>query len=723
MDGARFLTDFFHYPDKLNKSREYAELRQSTTVKFGFLMSFILIGVIVFIPLHNFLLSKGFWVLNKVHILRSLNLALDRVLRGTGYSENTRPTTVQRLVLVSNVIVKSIAYAIYLNADALFQICLWLALFTAMTLIDINGGDLIFVAKRMGRLCAVSLPTVFLLTLRPSPLPQTLYLALLPIHKWLSRLVVLLAVLHTIVYCGYFHVNNTWEKAWKLENLYGWLAVLGFVLIVITSLLKVRDRTYKTFYFNHYFWSWVTVIALPFHIRPVNTSIANALNIAILSYQIVSRLGLAKLSGTADFHVIDVSPNLACVQFPNHLIANKAINPGAHVRITNLHPNILVRFFKQLIPNYHPYTLASLPLDRQQRLIVRKSSFKWDSHRRYIVVGTYDPKFLLIKSANTADKNFSISKLSVNARKILIVIGGSAISFAIPILRVANYHGIPVKVIWVLRDFRDVSVLRYFEGYIHGSDFEIFVTGSPLMGEYEASEPSGLKNMTSYGSILGAFRRESFDFEANEHSRLNLSDESQVGNEEHEDIDVDLIEEELDAECQQDCVQASPEGITPNEANVLAESESDEESHFLLDDSLSTTSRKTNRSHSTNEPFVPNLETDNKSHNDYLRTVKRLQLERHIYRGRPLLNYRYYNWCVSEGDIFTQCSGPVMDMANNFVCCRDLPGRQHSIAGSKTLPDVQKVWVISAGPKSLVKNTKLWANENGLKYHEEAFYV
>lgn len=57
------------------------------------------------------------------------------------------------------------------------------------------------------------------------------------------------------------------------------------------------------------------------------------------------------------------------------------------------------------------------------------------------------------------------------------------------------------------------------------------------------------------------------------------------------------------------------------------------------------------------------------------------------------------------------------DGSHNFVCCRDL------IKDKGNKVDSNKVWVITAGPASLVKNVKLWANENGLNFHEESFYV
>lgn len=709
MDQIPYLAEYFHYPQ--GKSKEYVELRQSVTNKYGQIMGCILVMLMMFIPFHNYLLSKGYWYLNRVHVLGPINQVLDRIIRRNDGASFSRKLSE---------VLKKCAYVTYSNFNTFFQIVFWGALFATLSLCDINGGDLIFVAKRLGRLAVVSMPTIFFLTLRPCPLPNTLYLSLLPIHKWLSRTVVVLAILHTVIYCGYFHANNNWKKAWKTENLYGWWALAGFLMITITSLLKVRDRSYKLFFLNHYFWSWAIVLSLPFHVRPVKTTLVNVLNVLLLSYQIYYRLKLtAVASMKTDFKVTDVSPNLVYVEFPNSLIINKAINPGAHIRVTDYNPNIFVRAYKQLIPNYHPYTLVSLPLDNSQKLIVRKSSFQWENGKRYLVQGSFDPKLLLVKSLNVPSGRFSISKLAINARKLLIVVGGSAISFAIPILRVLNYHGVPVKILWVIRDYRDVAILQYFDGFVHGDDFEIFVTGN----SEESHE--ALQNAPSYGTFrFSSLKSSSIDYEHNEHSRFFYSEnDDERANQEIENVDVDLSDDEDLNDCERDCTVrlASPF----NELAVQSEEESSSEespAYLGVDDLTSALSHKTSRSQSVNERFAPRIEHENASNSRYLSTVRRLNLGNRIYKGRPKLNYRYYNWCVNQNDIFTQCSGPQMDDSSNLVCCKDIPGKNPAILEQR-LPDSEKVWVISAGPKSLVKNVKLWASENGLKYHEEAFYV
>lgn len=706
MDAIIDSLGYFHYP--VTKTREYAQLRRITTVKYGEIMELLLVLIIGYILLRNYLSRKNRSVLPQFHFLKSINVTLDQRIRR--YEHNQQ--YIRRWVCQG---LKNTAYGLYLNLSMYFQMMFWNGLFLVMSLIDIYDGDLVFLAKRLGRLSVVSLPTVFFLTLRPSPLPNTLYLALLPIHKWLSRAVVLLAVLHTIIYLGYFQVKNTWEKIWKLENVYGWVALIGFLLIAVTSLLSVRDRNYTLFFLNHYFWSWVVVIVLPFHIRPVQTTYMNTLNVVLLLYQVVYRLRRIEVSSPfSSFVVKDVSPNLACVEFPNSLICAKAINPGAHIRITNYHPNFLARLYKELIPNYHPYTLVSLPQDRTQKLIVRKGAFEWKTGRKYKVFGSFDPKLNFVKSTNVAGQHFSLSKVKMDAQKLLIVVGGSAISFAIPILRVLNYHGIPAKVVWVIRDYRDIAILQEFEGYLHGDDLEIFVTGN-----ISPNETTALTSAKT--EPYGTFSLAGLDLEQNDVSRNLYSDEEESHmHQEVEDVDVDLSEEEVEGEDERDCTIKLID-FTPH-VDVVSDFSSDEDEADFSPaiEATVAVSRQSSRTYSINDRLVPLMDKTNNAHRRCIKTLHRLNLQHHIYIGRPKLNYRYYNWCVNSNDIFTQCSGPVVDESSNVVCCKDLPGRAHM---PHPVTETDNVWVISAGPRSLVKNVKLWASENGLKYHEEAFYV
>ncbi|KAK6459528.1 ferric reductase [Scheffersomyces xylosifermentans] len=744
------LWNNFHYPK--GKSKPYKKLRQETTIKYSNITTIILIAFVLCIPLHRILVKKGYKFTNKFQVLRALNRRLNKYIYPSDELDNThRPLFKKTMSHIASRI-KRLIFTLSYHATTIFILLFWGAVLSTLSLVDLYHGDLVFLAARLGRVAAVCLPTILFLSLRPSPLPNTLYLTLIPIHKWLSRIIIIQSILHVLLYCGYFQVKGTWSKAIKPENIYGWVALTGFTVMMITSISKMRSYCYWLFYINHYFWSWVIVICLQFHVRPVKFTYYTAANLLILLGQIVYRVRLTMISRTVnDIKVIDVSPNISLVEFPNYLISNPARKPAAHIRLTNYHPNFIVRAFKQLIPNYHPYTLVSLPQDNYQKLIIRKSNFELVNNRKYLMYGSFDPHLLFIgsKPSTSTSPKFSISKLSINAKRVLIVIGGSAISFALPILRVMNYHGVPVKIVWVLKDFRDVAILKYFDGFIHGSDFEIFVTGSE---EIKEERERKLRNSMSYGSILSRKSNmttssrlsSNFDLESNERSSLLAKNEddgqyeftSLVQENQIENVEVSMDNEEDDSEDDDGC--AVEECSRRSSSQLFDDDLEEEEDHlelgpdrseFRVEQFLSPgnahspmPSPSHSRKSSINEPFVPvfnqscseQAKTTVKQFRD---TIKSLNIENKIYKGRPKLNYKYYNWCINEG--FTQCSGPVEDDNHNLVCCKDLPKnkiRQEDI-------NAEKIWVLSAGPKPLVDNVKLWANEYGLKFHEEAFYA
>lgn len=685
----------FHYP--VTKTPEYKRLRQVATNKYGYVLTVILVVYLAWIPVRRYLIQHNYL---RQFNYKKVNQALNRL--GIDY-------------------IKRCIFALALNWNLIVLISFWVIVLSVLSLIDIHG-DLIYLAKRLGKLSAVCLPTILFLTLRPSPLPHTLYLSLLPIHKWLSRLIILQAVLHTGLYLGFFYKSNTWKKAISLPNLHGWFALVGFLVIIITSLSTLRNRFYRLFYINHYFWTWIIVLSLQIHIRPVKYTWYTIVNGGILIWQIIYRVLLTKTSNIHDFHVTQKSPNLSLIEFPRELLYIIPQNPGSHIRLTDYNRNPLVRLAKQMFPNYHPYTMVSLPNDAIQKLVIRMDTFKLKNNQRYLVSGSYDPQLHFIHSQS---KKFNIAKLKIDAKRLLIVVGGSAISFALPILRVMNYHGIPVKVVWVIRDFRDVLILNSFSEYIHQDDFEIFIT---------AELP--IKRKKSF-----LFRK--LDLEA------QTGDYSLVGENEVENVDVEVEEdpkqEELEEEeCFNTTIPLRRSVATLNDygstneisfnVSMFQSSSHDSLEDFPKHDTASSSADsadqpllKRGRSLSQrtiismNEQFDVPIDHDNDETGEFIgkynQTIEQLGLHHKVYKGRPKLNHRYRNWCLNEG--FTQCSGPIEGDDGGMLCCRDVP--HNKVLDSNV--DTKDIWVVSAGPKGLVKNVKLWATENGLNFHEEAFYV
>lgn len=726
------ILDYFHYPN--GKTKEYSRLRNYITSKYGNITTLLLFLFIISIPIYKYFIIHNYHHRFKSNIIRSFNRKLDHYTQHEHHPNCQTATFKDRFYTYIAQLLKSIVFNITLRSSTIIQLLFWITFLTSLSLVDIYNGDLIFLAKRLGRIPANCLPTILFLTLRPSPLPHTLYLTLIPIHKWLSRLIIIQSVIHTVLYLGYFQKTNTTQKTFKPENNYGWAALLGFVIIMITSLSSMRKRWYKVFYCMHYLWTWTIVVCLQFHIRPSPFTFYTLANVSILVGQIAYRVYLTRVSNKGEVKVFDVSPNIAMIEFPNLLIAKTATAPGAHIRLTNYSSSFIVRAFKQLIPNYHPYTLVSFPTDKYQRLIIRKSNFKLYNMRRYMIAGSYDPHLLFIGSKSS--QNFSLSKLLVNAKRLLIVIGGSAISFALPILRVMNYHGIPTKIVWVIKDFRDVLVLRYFDGFIHGDDFEIFITGDSTIKE----QAKTLRNAISCASNFSKKSRISshFDIEHDETSpllsdnnepRIPLNLENQIENVDISMNSDDEEEQDSDSDCTHNGINHSRYEDFNDVDDILVDSSDIEDGGSVREfeitgDSLSpqnTTLRNVSRKSSVNEPFVPYFEQSSSDQTkswvqQFKLLTRRLNLENKIYKGRPKLNHRYYNWCINEG--FTQCSGPTEDENHNLICCRDLP--RNKVVQEDL--NAEKIWVISAGPKPLVENVKLWATEYGLKFHEEAFY-
>lgn len=151
----------------------------------------------------------------------------------------------------------------------------------------------------MGKVAVVFLPGVFLLTLRPLPLPHTLYLLLLQTHKWLSRVVIIQSSVHVILYLGLFQHRNTWVKAYKTANIYGWIALVVMLWLMITLLLRLRQINYKLFYTSHYLGSWILVIALQLHARPTKITGYTLFNYAVLIGQVLYRFYLTRRSNSS----------------------------------------------------------------------------------------------------------------------------------------------------------------------------------------------------------------------------------------------------------------------------------------------------------------------------------------------------------------------------------------------------------------------------------------
>lgn len=585
-----------------------------------------------------------------------------------------------------------------------FKICaFWIPLTVACSIFHASG-DLALITKRLGRIAVALMPPLLFLTMRPTPLPHTLYLALLPLHKWISRIVVVLSLVHTILYSWYFLATHTFIiKMKKLANIWGVVAMILFILIGITSLSGVRRYNFRLFYYTHYISTWLTVILIHYHARPP-VSWYTYMNCGILVAQIIYRVWRTSHTRVS---IVPVSPSIALIEFPCSDLKKKPILPSSHVRINNHYPkSFFRRFLQQMVPLQHPFTVASLPTDDMVRLIIRRGNFKLRDNGEYLVCGAFEPKidFISKHSYKFREGQFTFQNntpallasplhYDIRARRVLIVVGGSAISFGLPLLRILNFNGVTVRLIWVSRDIRDLKLLNVFKNNFEG--MEIYITGS-----------DGSEQDIQIDYI-------DFDDEQNSYSDAITASNS--------------LEEPVGLNSSKSAYGSLPYVDSTPEAGLQTQrgtSHEDEVDFTQLFSAESLRSKKKSMGELPSSPLnkqnvfrkpsivaLPHIdggeESESRSVEEEQDRVLQIPAGVKVFFGRPNLTNSDYQWCLEK-----ECIGPT-----------DSNDCYEPNVSSTPIDDLSQVWVTAAGPPGLVESTKRWATDGGLHFHEESFTV
>ncbi|CAI4045868.1 hypothetical protein SKDZ_12G1000 [Saccharomyces kudriavzevii ZP591] len=594
------------------------------------------------------------------------------------------------------------------------QLCLACLVFTSIFVFQGANRDLLEITKRMGRISVALMPPLLFLTLRPSPLPHTLYLALLPLHKWISRIVVLESVLHTWFYLYYMYINDAlYVKMRKLPNIYGVIALGLFLLIAITSIRYARRWSYRVFYYVHYISTWLIVVLLHYHARP-GISYYTTLNVIILTGQIVYRLYISNITRAT---VVPISSSLSLLEFPLADLPKRPILPGGHLRINIYHRNFLRRWLSHLIPFQHPFTIASIPSDNLVRLIIRNGHFPLRTNEKYYITGAFEPELSFIskpstpfdittRSSKNPFRNNSSALINsplnfiIKAQRVFMCVGGSGISFGLPLLRILNFNGVNVRLLWVSRDYKDLEVLNHFKNNFEG--MEIYISGT------EGSEQDIEIDYIDYHGPSSDLDNEGSNLSSREQvSALGdnsmLSDATAPRTEPNEN--TALLSKKSTLRTHQ---STNASGIP----DINADDEIDFTYTFSRSKSRKNTTHGTLTTHSSfngSNVFRQPKTIEPPAQDPCLATTpKKIRIPAgvKVYFGRPTLGDRDYEWCLqSECDAET----------DSIQCCRWAnQGRDHA-------EYLSQVWVLAAGPRGLIESTRRWATDGGLHFHGESF--
>ncbi|QLL33611.1 hypothetical protein HG536_0E05220 [Torulaspora globosa] len=611
------------------------------------------------------------------------------------------------------------------------QFVLWSLIVATFTWYGVDR-DLVQVTRRMGRIAAALMPPLLFLTLRPSPLPETLFLALIPIHKWISRVVVVESLLHSLLYSWFMARKHAfWIKIKKPANMYGVVAMALFLLIGFSSVRTVRRRRFRVFYSVHYISTWLSVILIHFHARP-GVPYYTLLNCTILAAQILYRVLHTR---TATISVISISDSLALVEFPREALSSKQVLPSGHVRISTWEKNWLKRLLGQVVPLQHPYTIASLPTDETVKLIVRNGKFPLISNRLYYITGAFEPRFTFMKNPRTrttslipwprpnpfhmASRSLLHSPLNydIAARRVLMCVGGSAISFALPLLRILNFNGVNVKLIWVVRDLKDLKVLYHFKNNFDG--LEIYISGtsgseqdiqidyidcyddsdtSPHAPSSGVRDPGAAPPMppTEQASLLENATGSGYWSTGNKRYgpysvKHSLSGVSCIGSDNAND-EIDFTKTFAARNARSQSINNWDTTVSlPMSANNIFRKPS------IIEGPASRNSNFGDESY----PGEQQRPTDSDTKLKIPSSVK-------VVFGRPTLGGTEYKWCLQR-----ECDAETA----RDICCR-LNGEDSDLVDS-----LAEVAVIAAGPPSLIESARRFATDAGLLFHAESFAV
>lgn len=327
--------------------------------------------------------------------------------------------------------------------------------------------------KRLGRLSYVLLPLNLLLNLRPNWLLRNhyAYTDLIPLHKWLSRCIVIISVAHGVLFLIRWAMGGSESLTKKIANPYNLAGILLFIPLtsmILFSMAPMRRFSYNAFYVIHNLAAILFVFVVAFHARPSVTIPYLLINIAILLWQGFAKFYYAKRIDILSKNIDYQNTNLVNVQLPRVALPDQ-FEPACHIRISpysRLHP------LYWLYPS-HPFTVASLPSDAVVDLIISESyhpkSFKFELGTPYSVINNFGP---------------GVPRACLEqSKRVAIVCGGSGISFGLPLYRYfKEIHPVEyIQFIWLVKDAYQLKILDKLDtiGSLDGSnDCHAFITRS-----------------------------------------------------------------------------------------------------------------------------------------------------------------------------------------------------------------------------------------------------
>lgn len=317
--------------------------------------------------------------------------------------------------------------------------------------------------KRLGRLSFALVPLNIFLASEPAWFSLDNYLNTIQLHKWISRIVLVLAILHSFSFIIFYISGSNVKKIFKIAN------ALGFVTFILSCIMMmfwkpIRNLNYRIFYLYHNVFLIAFLVLIQFHARP-GVGFLNLINGGLLIAQFGKKYYYAKDITMTEI-IEQPGSDYLIVKFPKSILPEQFL-PASHVRIglSKWSPAFL------FTPS-HPYTISTTYEDKNllSSLIIKKTKFQLEPFETYSI----QPNF-----RSSLDFNFFNT-----AENVCIVCGGAGISLGLGLFEyfkrciVVDGRDIKLKFIWITRNEEDLYVLKE----LNVTGVEIFITNG---GEVE----------------------------------------------------------------------------------------------------------------------------------------------------------------------------------------------------------------------------------------------
>ncbi|PNY29580.1 metalloreductase AIM14 [Tolypocladium capitatum] len=370
----------------------------------------------------------------------------------------------------------------------------WTAWLLALCVLD-TGKDYFHLTKRFGAIAISQFPIQYLMALKAlNPFAwvfRSSHEDINRYHRVLGRIIYLLLILHIAFYSVYFFVAGIWLRRFFAPIVFcGVVASVGMHGIATTSMVKVREYSYRLFFVTHLVAAFSIPVLIFFHAPSARLYVIETLVIFFLD------LGVRRVKTVNSPSTLETIPGTNLVMVSSSIPASKLKTfkafPGSHIYLnippgsrTSAIPASQSGVFNFL---YNPFTVASVNEDQGSiTFIARTRAGPMTAVLNQLASSTPGSAAEAITLAiegpyGSMGKRFH-DLLNWGASRILLVAGGVGATFALPIYQAIQTESptVRVQLVWAIRDAGDatwaVSDGSSRKSVIDDPHIQLFLTG------------------------------------------------------------------------------------------------------------------------------------------------------------------------------------------------------------------------------------------------------